>query len=410
MSYKQRSYTLDWWVIKKRQIYLLLLLVLALVGVGVGLVYTSRNGLPFGDAALRRNAKNGARFVFFEGDVRIMRGTTRETLQASSQTEVFPGDTLQTQSDGRARLTMADGATLLVRENSTVLIRDNAGEAGTNANVKVAVDRGQINVRTSENNTGARNIVETPKTENALAAKTNTSFGVNADQSEEIRVNGGRLQTTTRDGTKTTLEAGEYLAVNATGAIARREHLLEPPKLLSPVNGTQFIAPAKGFTPVPLRWSRTNTAVSYRLEIAFSPFFVQPGLALARDKIAAAEMVVNDLSTGTYFWRVQAAAASGQVSEWSDADKFVMAPPAATNARATLSDMNAALVGGRIYLLTGRARPGTTVRCLGRSTLATRDQSWQLQVTVPGGVRSVRVVAQEAQGPTSEYDVKINVR
>lgn len=402
-----KLFHLDWWVIEKRQIYLLIASLLVAGLLVAGVVYFVRHGIFSLDSAAANAVGTGARFVALEGDVRIMRGATREAVQATSQTVIYPGDTVQTQSEGRARVLMADGSTLAVRENSTVVIRDNAAEEGKKPNVKVAVDRGQINVRTEEIAPGGRNIVETPKTQNTLGAKSNSSFGVNADLSEEIRVSAGRVESVTREGEKSIMRAGEFVAVNPAGNITRRESLLDPPKLLTPSDFTKIPWNRDSLAQVPLNWARYSNAAYYRLEVATSPFFVPLSLVFERDRLDATTARANGLRAGTYFWRVRAATHSGQTSEWSDPLKFIVTAPD-SNEKASVSNMSATLVGGNIYLISGHAQPGTTVRCLGRETLATREQTWQLQVTVAPGARSVRVEAREAQGRASGYEVPLN--
>jgi hypothetical protein len=371
-----------------------------------GAVYFVRHGLRFLDAATANTSGTAARFVSLEGDVRIMRGATRENVQASIQTPIYPGDTVQTQGEGRARVAMADGSMLVVRENSTVVIRDNAAEEGQRSNVKVAVDRGQVNVRTEEIAPGGKNIVETPKTQNTLAAKTNSTFGINADQSEEIRVTAGRLDSVTREGEKSIMRAGEYVAVNASGGVARREALLEPPKLLSPPDFTKFPWSRDGLARVKLDWARYGNVAHYRLEVATSPFFVPLSLVSERERLGNTQAEVTGLRAGTYFWRVRATTLSGQNSEWSDPLKFIVMAPD-SNTKATASGLTATLIGGNIYLVKGTAPPGTTIRCLGRETLATREETFYLQVTVPPGMQTVRVEAQEAQGRVSSYEVPL---
>ena len=82
----------------------------------------------------------GARFISFEGDVRVIRAATRETISANSDTALFPGDTVQTQASGRARISMADGH-LVVDPNSTIVVRDNSSaKRWQEPNVKVAVE------------------------------------------------------------------------------------------------------------------------------------------------------------------------------------------------------------------------------------------------------------------------------
>jgi hypothetical protein len=403
-----KLFHLDWWIIEKRQIYMLLASLVMAGALVAGGVWLVRRGMPWLDTATANTVGTGARFVSLEGDVRIVRGATRETVQATSQTIIYPSDTVQTRSEGRARVVMADGSTLVVRENSTVVIRDNAAEEGKKTNVKVAVDRGQINVRTEEIIPGGRNIVETPKTQNTLGARTNSSFGVNQDASEEIRVSAGRLDSVTREGEKSIVRAGEYVAVNPAGAITRRESLLAPPKLLTPTDFTKIPLGRESLARVPLSWARYGNIGHYRLEVATSPFFVPLSRVLERDRLADTTSNASGLRAGTYFWRVRATTLSGQVSEWSDPLKFIVTAPDNSNERASLTNLKATLVGGNIYLVSGNARPGVTVRCLGRETLATREQNWQLQVTVPPGSRSLSVESREAQGRASVYEVPLS--
>src|ERR671938_1055070 len=137
MATKHGRFDLEWWVVQKRLIYIVVAaLAFALVAVGAWF-YVSRYGNPFAGSKTAEGAPEGARFASFEGDVRVIRAATRESLPASLQTQLYPGDTVQTQSDGRARITLADGSTLFVRPNSTVIVRDNT-----------KVDDGQkVNVR-----------------------------------------------------------------------------------------------------------------------------------------------------------------------------------------------------------------------------------------------------------------------
>lgn len=60
---------------------------------------------------------------------------------------------------------MADGSTLVVRPNSTIIVRDNASDdEGKKTNVHVVVDSGQMYVRTEQQPEGTNNVVETPQT------------------------------------------------------------------------------------------------------------------------------------------------------------------------------------------------------------------------------------------------------
>src|SRR2546428_2704733 len=144
-------FDLDWWVIQKRAIYVAVLtLVLCAIAAG-GALYVWKYGNPLKNVALKSDALAGARFMSFEGDVRVIRAATRQVVSANNDLQLYPGDTVQTQTDGRARISMADGSTVVVRPNSTIIIRDNeSAEDGKRSNVRVVVDSGQMFVSTAE--------------------------------------------------------------------------------------------------------------------------------------------------------------------------------------------------------------------------------------------------------------------
>ena len=103
MSKKTSRFAFDWWVIQKRFLYLMIaLLILCGIAAG-GAVYVWKYGNPLKNVGLKVKQPSGARFTSFEGDVRVVRAATRETISASSDTELYPGDTVQTQASGRAR-------------------------------------------------------------------------------------------------------------------------------------------------------------------------------------------------------------------------------------------------------------------------------------------------------------------
>src|SRR5439155_21682154 len=116
-----------------------------------GALYVWKYGNPLRNVGTNLKPPSGARFISFEGDVRVIRSATRETIIPGSDTELYPGDTVQTQASGRARVSMADGSTLVVRPNSTITIRDNASaDDGKKTNVHVIVDSGQMYVHTGQ--------------------------------------------------------------------------------------------------------------------------------------------------------------------------------------------------------------------------------------------------------------------
>ncbi len=408
MATKHGRFDLEWWVVQKRLIYIIVAgLAFALVGVGAWF-YVSKYGNPFAGSKAADSATEGARFTSFEGDVRVIRAATRESLPASLQTQLYPGDTVQTQSDGRARITLADGSTLVIRPNSTVIIRDNTNTEG-GRNVRVRVDTGQINVRTEQQPEGTTNVVETSQTQSQLASETATSFNVNPDRTAEIRVHTGQIETTTNNGEKTVIPAGEYVSVNPAGAIGQRERLLDVPAPAGPRNLERIPAGGSGAADVKLQWQRPQSgmAAHYRVEVATSPFFVPTGKVIERDQLASNEFDASDLRPGDYFWRVRATARSGQASDWSEPQKFTIVSKGANGGGPSFSEVAAEYVGGRIYVVRGRTEPGTTVSYAGRGTLSDSGGTFRLQITAPEGAGDVAIEAEDQQGNRSRHKVQL---
>ncbi|MCA1616806.1 MAG: FecR family protein, partial [Acidobacteria bacterium] len=347
----------------------------------------------------------GARFLSFDGDVQVVRAETRDRLLARTDTQLYAGDIVQTQADGRARIQLADGSTLVVRPNSVVTIRDNTSlDDGRRTQVRVAVERGQINVRTEAQTAGSRNIVETPLTNNNLGARTGVSFGVREDNTEEMRVDEGRIETATRGGEKTVVNGGEYVALNQSGAVKNRERLLAVPSPLTPRDLERLLAGRQGTADVMLRWGRpaSGGAVHYRVEVATSPFFVPTGKVSERDQLTATNYNVSELRTGVFFWRVRAVAASGQASDWCDPQKFTVAAAGGAEGGEgiTVSGLTFEHVAANVYVARGQTQPGNTVRIAGRETVAARDGTFQLQVSLPVSSGEINVEAEDSQGRT----------
>jgi uncharacterized cupin superfamily protein len=392
---------MDWWVVQKRFIYIVVALLALSLLAGAGGLYVWVYGNPFKGAPEAGGEPAGARFVSLEGGVKVVRSDTREVVSARADTRLLPGDIVQTEEDGRARITLADGSTLFVKPDSVVTIAENTGgEDGQRTKVRVAVESGQVNVRTEQQPEGASSIVRTQLSENRLSPQTDASFHVREDKSEAIRVATGAVETTTRAGDVTTLRNGEYAAVTPQGSITQKEKLLAAPAPVAPRNLERVEARGGRPTSVALRWQKPSSGAftHYRVEVATSPFFVPAGKLIERDQLQATDFTVDDLRSGNYFWRVLAVAPSGQTSDWSDPQKFVVVSEGGTGEAVSVTNIVIEYVAGQIYLVRGQTQPGNTVRCAGRETLAARDGRFQIQINAPRGQSEIAVEAADSQG------------
>ncbi len=410
MITKVGHFEIEWWVIQKRAVYIAVLVLIPCVLVGGASLYVWKYGNPLENVALRSEPIAGARFMSLEGDVRVIRASTRQIMFAYNDIQLYPGDTVQTQADGRARISMADGSTVVLRPNSTIIIRDNASaEDGKRSKVHVVVDSGQMLVRTQQQGEGTQNVIETPKTQNQISGQTAASFGVNPEGTEEIRVNNGSVETVNRTGEKASLQGGQYISVNQSGTLSKPQRLLEVPQPLQPRNLEKVFVNGNGSATVALRWQKPQSGVPsyYRVEVATSPFFVAEGKVIERDQLVATQFNASDLRPGAYFWRIRARASSGQTSDWSEPLKFIITTQSANTAAVLVSNLSAVYLGGNVYLIRGTTAPGTSVRVSGREATAASDGNFQVQITAPSGTREVTIQASDSQGNNSQYRVPL---
>ena len=400
MERKYRKFYVDWWHIKRSTIYRI-----AAIAVFLGILICSgwwlyRNDFFLAKQELSEIPKDAARIVSFEGDVRIIRAATRETILVTRTTFVTAGDTIQTQADGRAQVQMIDGSMLSIRPNSTVVIRDNTSIFG-GKNVRVSLDDGQINVRTQEQSEKTENVVEVKESENRVFPQTEASFKINQQTSGgEIRISRGGVETNV-GGEKTIVGENEFAAITG-GKISPKEQLLDAPKQVAPANSEQVAANAD----ISFRWQKpeSNSAVGYHLQIAKSSFFVADTVIIERENLNSQIFTLANLAPGIYYWRLRANAVSGQTSDWGEPYKFTVIKQTSNEALAA-GDWQIEPVGGNIYLINGKTQPGATVRISGREIFAAADGTFRLQVI--SKTSSVTVEISDERGNRSRYTLNL---
>ena len=398
---KYKKFYFDWWKIRKSTVYLLIAIAVIGGSLAFGLNYASKNNWFVPDDSLNI-PQDAARIISFEGEVRITRAATRETILVTKETYVAAGDTIQTQVDGRAIIQMIDGSTYSVRPNSTIVVKDTNSLFG-GKNVRVSLDDGQLNVRTEEQQ-NAQNIVEVADTENRLLPNTDASFNADGQiNGGEIRVSRGGVETSIA-GSQTTIKENEFASVNG-GKLSGREKLLAPPQQVSPENSTQIVDTGVGVS-VRFVWRDAdgNPAANYHLQISRLPTFSADAFIIDRGSLQSREFRLNQLTPGTYYWRLKSTGRSGQTTDWNDQWKFTVVQGSSAVA-IDASDFKVENVGGRIYLVSGKTRPGMVVRCQGREINSGPDGSFKMQISSPSISAAVEI--SDDRGGRSGYVISL---
>jgi hypothetical protein len=378
METRYKKIYVEWWKISRSTVYGIIAFVVVVGGITFGSWYAIKHNLFTADA-ISEAPKDAARILSFEGDVRITRAATRETIVVTKEIWVAAGDTIQTQASGKAIVQMVDGSVYTVRPDSTVVIRDNSSFLG-GPNVRVSLDDGQLNVRTQDQPENAKNVVEMMDTETALKSQTDASFNTDAGIAE-IRITRGGVDTNV-GGTNTALNENEFAAVN-NGRITSKEQLLVSPKPFSPGDGTQLFDTGTGVSAV-FQWQDDSTLpiASYYVQVSRSPIFAADAILVDRSSLTSREFRLAGLGVGTYYWRVKSTSRSGQTSEWNTAMKFSVVrrgPSASIETTAWAVER----VGGNVYIISGKTQSGMLVRSQNNQIFAGPDGAFRLQISSP---------------------------
>lgn len=381
MEPQYKRYYVEWWKIRRSTIYGIVgFLVLASI-VGIGSWLAVRNNW-FSPDNVTTLPKDAARILSFEGDVRIIRAATRETVVVTKETYVAAGDTIQTQGDGKAIVQMADGSVLTVRPNSALIIKVNSSIFG-GPNVRVSLDDGQLNVRTNQLSEDSENIVEMTDSETSIRSQTDASFNADAQTNGgEIRIARGSVDTTV-GGTTTTLTENEFASVD-NGRITSREKLLVPPKPAQPADAAQIVDNTGSGVGVTFVWQDESTLpiAGYYIQVSRSPIFASDAILVDRSSLTSREFRLAGMPPGTYYWRVKSTARSGQTSDWNPHFKFTVVRRGSSPS-IEVSGWGVERVGGNVYLISGRTQPGMEVRSQGNQVFAGPDGSFRLQISSP---------------------------
>jgi len=400
---KYRKYYLDWWRIRKSTIYILSAILL-IVGTVVGGGWYALKNNWFSQESLTQAPKDAARIISFEGDVRIIRAATRETIVVTKETYVAAGDTVQTQADGKATVQMIDGSVYSVRPNSTVVIRDTSSLLG-GKNVRVALDDGQLNVRTDQQPANTENIVEMSDSETRLKEQTDASFNADANgNSGEIRISRGSVETTVGGETQT-INENEFASVQS-GKLTGKEKLLSAPRHIAPANAAQIADSTGSGANVSFSWLSEGESeiATYQFQLARSAYFAPDSMLADRGSMTNREFRIAGLQPGTYYWRTRASSRSGQTTDWSEAWRFIVTRRTATRV-IEVNEWAVENVGGNVYMVAGRTAPGMLVRCLGREMYAANEGAFRIQISTP--VPEVAVEFADDQGNRAGYVISL---
>jgi hypothetical protein len=343
-----------------------------------------------------------AKIYRFEGDVKIKRVKQFVWENISGNAALKVGDQIKTASNGSAQIVYFDGTITTIKPGSLLEIRELFEDPATKVRkVRERLNFGGVQAVTQGGNaSGSFHEVSTETT--VTRTKDRALMSMEYDQKAKTTrtsVENGEAEVTA--GEKTVkLGSLQSVTVQPNRQIAPKENILSSPALAEPIDQRVFLYKEKEPSSTTLKWEGVAGATIYRLQISQQPLFGY--LLLDKPDINSTSVVLPDLVSGSYYWRVSARDVKGSEGVFSEIRKFRIGsehdrgpedrvPPALQ-----LVDF---LPSGALVIIRGRTEAAASVSIDGQMVDVEDDGGFTAVVKMKhDGPNTLEIVAQDASG------------
>lgn len=257
-----------------------------------------------------------ARFINVEGGVMVKRAGSVDFIAAQPSTVLHQGDTVQTQSNGWARIQFGDSTTYVLSPDSLIVVEQSQFTA-RRSSLAVKVSSGRVDLSTGQlEGVGSTSRVRFADAAASLTQNTRAEV-VSRHDTGTLTVVAGAAQV--RRG-RQTVQVGAFQRLNvAPGQAMAVTPVAQAPQLVAPGNLEPILTTHPGQVPVHFQWTAAAGAVQYRLRLSRSPFMAP---VLAQKMVPGTGAVIGGLAAGNYYWTVAAIGPKGVVTPPVEANKF----------------------------------------------------------------------------------------
>lgn len=303
-----------------------------------------------------------ARFYKFNGGVQVKRAGSLIWDVADPDSPLRVGDAIKTSSSGVAQIIYFDGSITTIKPGSLVEITALSTDPRTRrVRVTESLKVGGVLSRTSGSNVeGSFHEVTTQNSTARAMTGSPSEFEVDYDagtRATRVTVHAG--EAVLASGEKSVvLKAAERIQVAGEGEFGRKEAILPSPRQLAPGDHKIFLTPDDHLPATSLVWSEVPGARGYKLQVGRDSLMSGP----IEDRLLhdTTQAVLNNLETGTWFWRVAALDGSGEAGKFSHVSEFRIAGPESGLARDTtppLLVVSEFLQAGSMVIINGHTEP-----------------------------------------------------
>jgi hypothetical protein len=402
-----------WHTVKYRTVALYVIVITVIVLAACYLVFPEYSGglikrisdtLGPHDSGVATISARQARFVNLDGKVQVKKVNSVQWIGADYQLTLDKGDLIQTGSEGVARIAFADGTTYTVKGDTLVTVEENLVDQDHASKVGVHISSGQVDLAT-----GAWEIPGSKAEvsfENAVASlRANSRAAVSSDpatQQQQITVASGSAELE-RGGEHLNIGQWERVAFPTGGQITKTD-VLAPPELVEPLNLQPITVGDPKRDPVHFSWNSVATGKMYDFQASTTAMFNH---IVAERKTSGTNVDITGLDPGDYFWRVRAIDSKNNMSEPSDAHKFILVIQG--KAVEMLLDVDGTELHGNNVEVFGRTEPGAALIINGDQVADIQPDGHFRHFTQPmaRGSHEIVITGQNRRGGTAIKRVEV---
>ncbi len=335
-----------------------------------------------------------ASFESIQGNVKTRGVGGLDWRTAEIRVPLRKSDLVRTYPSSSAEIKFFDETRVTVRPDSLITIEETSKDPNsTSSKVAWKVSSGEINYETTQKNGGSTEAV-TPTFRLALEGNSAGTMRVGEGGLTAVAQLAGAANIETKTGQKIRLGANEGLKVDATGKAGAKQVLPDPPTAAAPGGASGLLSLPEG-APVPLSWSASAGASSYRVQVE-QKNGAEREVVFDRNGMKGTSASIPGLSGGEFTFRVAGLTDDGVQGKFSSTVAFkverVAPPRPTTTAPAPVLVIEAFEARNNVLRLVGKTEPGSRLTVNGDPVTVQPDGSFREFVTLARKQGEQRVV------------------
>jgi hypothetical protein len=363
-----------------------------------------------GEANADKISASGARqahFTNLDGVVKVKKANSNSWRTADYSLPLEKGDVIQTTSEGMAKVVFNDGTNYTVKQDSLIVIEENAANDNQQTSVAVTVSTGTVDLATGTYVQGSSSKVTVAGATASFAADS-AAMVRNDPKSDkhEIMVKKGSGDVV-RNGETVHLADFEKVSFQKESPKMAKSKEVGPPTPISPANMAPIFVSGES-KDIDFSWTPMANAAGYRLRVSRNPYFSS---TIIDTKVPTAEVQVSGLIQGAYYWAVQSYDTGGKESMESEKNRFTVIPKGKDTVAMNL-ELDPFVQHGHVIEVTGKTEIGARVMVNGREVpfIGSDGSFHYFTPSLPLGETVITITAQNARGGVNTQQKKVVIQ